>query len=94
MDVDDENDRPTLPFFEGPVAEQPPAFDPQTERFLSDAPTWPAFTPIPLDTDAARDEGAWWAEQRRRGFRRWVTGTVAVCAGLLAAALSVPLIGS
>lgn len=89
----DESERPTLPF---PVTETR-MFDPQTESFLSDFPTWPEFSPVDLQTLLVRDEAAearaWWAEERRRGMRRYVTAMMAVCAGLLAVAVSVPLIG-
>lgn len=82
MDANDDSERPTLP-----------GFDMQVELFLSDAPTWPEFAPVILE--APKDDPVeWWADQRRRALRTWVTATMALCAGLLAAAVLLgPLAG-
>lgn len=77
MDITDD-ERPTMP-----ALPRPRAFDTQTEIFLSDVPTLPEFV-VPQE-DLAR----WWQEQRRRTFRPWVAAAVALCVGLVAAALFV-----
>ena len=90
MDVTDDSDRPTLPYELNFSPEPASAFDHETELFLSNVPTWPAFAPVDLKPPAD-DPGTWWADERRRALRSWVTATMALCAGLLAAALLIPL---
>lgn len=91
--IDHDADRPTLPYPELPPMRDPAdTFDEETELFLSDAPTCPAFAPVNLNAllEARKDEdddaGEWWAMERRRGLRSWVTGAMALCVGVLAAA--------
>lgn len=90
---DPDADRLTLPYPELPEMRSPAdTFDQETEHFLSDAPTWPAFAPVNLATllegreHDGDDAGEWWATERRRGLRSWVTGAMALCVGVLAAA--------
>jgi hypothetical protein len=57
---------------------EPEAFDPETELFLSNAPTLPEFEPLPLEL----------APPRRRTLGLWVIVAMILCASILASALS------
>jgi hypothetical protein len=79
MDIDDANERPTLP---APLPAIGP-FDPETELFFSATTTLPGAARVTL---ADRDDvSEWWAEQRRRTLLGWVAATMALCAVVLAA---------
>jgi hypothetical protein len=81
MDIDDENERPTLP---SPLTSLR-AFDTAAEAFFA----------VPLGggeadvEDEVADEALalWWVEQRRRGLQRVVTALMVLCAAVLATAL-------
>jgi hypothetical protein len=58
---------------------EPEAFDPETELFLSNAPTLPEFEPLPLELAPL---------PRRRTLGLWVIVAMILCASILASALS------
>lgn len=89
MDIDDDNERPTLP---SPITHESAhsrAFDTAAEAFFA----------VPLAAMAASEEQArrgeeadaeaalWWLEQRRRSLQALVAMMMLVCAALLATAL-------
>jgi hypothetical protein len=79
MDVDDPNERPTLP---APLPPMLRAFDTQDELFFSTTATLPGAT-LP-EPDELAD---WWIDQRRRTLVGWVAAAMALCAGLVVAGL-------
>jgi hypothetical protein len=64
------------------------AFDPETELFLSNAPTVPELEPLELEVELALGLGLA-PPPRRRALGLWVIGAMILCALLLlASALS------
>jgi hypothetical protein len=101
MDIDDPNERETLP---APIPVHVPsadasrraaamrAFDTQAEVFFSSTATLPGATheePALAKLTEAEELAAWWVEQRRRSLIGWVAAAMALCAGLVVAGLIV-----
>jgi hypothetical protein len=65
-----------------------PAFDEETELFLSNAPTLPEFVPLELDVELQLELELELARRPRRTLGLWVIAVMTLCASILASALS------
>ena len=88
LDIDDPNERPTLPAPIGGSTMR--AFDTPAEVFFSRTVTLPSAThgeALVAELTEAEQLTCWWLDQRRRTFFGWVAAAVALCAGVLVAGL-------